>query len=277
MRLLWERFRRAPLAIPAAIGLAAICAIGLLAPWIAQDPYEVRQGMQFLPPGADHPFGTDHLGRDLLSQLIWGARTSLTVSAGALALILIIAVPIGGIAGYYGGQLDNLLMRILDVFLVIPVFFLVITVVAILGSRIVYLVLILGLIGWPGPARVFRSSVLTVRNEEFILAARALGCSDVRILARHVLPNAIFSVLVQAPLLAASVILTEASLSFIGLGDPAVISWGSMLRSAQQAISFSWWMALFPGVAVSFTILSFQQVGDGLIEALSSRPQESVS
>jgi peptide/nickel transport system permease protein len=271
--LLWQRFRKAPLVAPATICLGMICLIALLAPWIARDPFEVRQGMQFLSPGVDHLFGTDHLGRDLLSQVMWGARTSLSVSAGTLALTLVIAIPLGGIAGYYGGWLDNLLMRILDMFLVIPALFLVITVVAILGSQIVYLVLVLGLVSWPLLARVFRGSVLTVRNNEFILAARATGCTDYRILARHVLPNALFPVLVQAPLVAANVILTEASLGFIGLGDPRVMSWGAMLRSAQQMLSFSWWMAIFPAIFVSLTILCFQQIGDGLIEAISSRPQ----
>jgi peptide/nickel transport system permease protein len=271
--VVWDRFRNAPLVVPAVACLSLIALIALLAPWIAQDPFEVRQGMQFLPPGADHPFGTDHLGRDLLSQVIWGARTSLTVSVGTLALTLLIAVPVGGVAGYYGGWLDNLLMRILDVFLVIPALFLVITVVAVFGNQLVYLVVILGLVSWPALARVFRGSVLTVRNNEFIVAAQATGCGDARILVRHVVPNAIFPVLVQVPLVAANVILTEASLGFIGLGDPRIVSWGGMLRNAQQMLAYSWWMTIFPAIFVSATILCFQQIGDGLIEALSSRAQ----
>jgi peptide/nickel transport system permease protein len=215
--------------------------------------------------------GTDHLGREIASRVIWGARTSLAVSVGTLVFAIGIGTFVGGVAGFYGGRLDDLLMRIVDVFLVIPVFFLVITVVALFGSQFAYLILILGAVLWPAPARLFRGSVLAVRNEEYIVAARALGCPNRRTLLRHVLPNAIFPVVVKAPLIAADVILLEASLSFIGLGDPTVISWGAMLHSAQQMVFLSWWMAVFPGVAVSITILSFKLVGDGLLEAISSR------
>lgn len=266
---LWKRLWRNKAAILSLLTLLLLTLSALLAPYLApSDPLRSNLEAVLLPPGRAHWLGTDHLGRDLLSQIIWGARTSLGVAASSVVLACAIGLPVGGLAGYFGGRFDNLLMRTVDIFLVIPTFFLALVIVAIFGSSIGYLVLIMGFTFWPGVARLFRGAVLSVRNEEYVAAAVSIGASDVRVLLRHVAPNAIQPILVNLPLQAATVILIEAGLSFIGLGDPTTISWGGMLNTAQQMLYHSWWMPVFPGLGITVTILSLNFLGDGLLEAI---------
>ena len=272
---IWIRFRHEKLAVGALVVLVGLLLVAILAPVIAPyEPFAAYPELSLKPPASGFPFGTDHLGRDVLSGVIWGARTSIGTSFASIALSTLIGIPIGAVAGYYGGWFDDVMMRIVDVFLVIPTFFLVLVVVAIFGAKQYLLVIILGLTMWPRTARLFRGSVLSVKEEAFVEAAVALGSSDSRVIGRHLVPNAIFPVIVNLPLQAGAVILIEAGLGFIGLGDPTIISWGSMLNDAQQMVYHSWWMPLFPGLAITTTILIFNLVGDGLNEAISSRYQQ---
>jgi peptide/nickel transport system permease protein len=272
---IWLRFRREKLAVGALAILAGLLLVAILAPVLAPyEPFAAHPEIALKPPTSGFPFGTDHLGRDVLSGVIWGARTSIGTSFASITLSTLIGIPIGAVAGYYGGRFDDLMMRIVDIFLVIPTFFIVLVVMAIFGAKQYLLVIILGLTMWPRTARLFRGAVLSVKEEAFVEAAVALGSSDSRVIGRHLVPNAIFPVIVNLPLQAGAVILIEAGLGFIGLGDPTIISWGSMLNDAQQMVYHSWWMPLFPGLAITTTILTFNLVGDGLNEAISSRYQQ---
>lgn len=272
---IWTRFRHEKLALGALAVMIGLLLVAILAPAIAPyEPFAAHPELSLKPPTTGFPFGTDHLGRDVLSGVIWGARTSISTSFASIALSTLIGIPIGAVAGFYGGWFDDVMMRIVDVFLVIPTFFIVLVVVAIFGAKQYLLVIILGLTMWPRTARLFRGAVLSVKEEAFVEAAVALGSSDSRVISRHLIPNAIFPVIVSLPLQAGAVILIEAGLGFIGLGDPTIISWGSMLNDAQQMVYHSWWMPLFPGLAITTTILTFNLVGDGLNEAISSRYQQ---
>ena len=224
------------------------------------------------PPSAEHWLGTDEVGRDILARIVHGTRVSLPVAFGTIAMATVIGGMLGAIAGYGSKRIDNILMRIMDVFLAIPSTLLAIAIVAAMGSSMINLLIAIAVSNVPPFARIVRASVLTIKNEEYIEAARATGASDFRIIFRYVLPNSLAPIIVQATLCIAGSILAIAGLSFIGLGiQPPTPEWGSMLSSGRQYIRYAWWVCTFPGLAIMISILSLNLFGDGLRDALDPK------
>ena len=231
---------------------------------------------RFDPPSASHWFGTDDLGRDVFSRVLIGASTSLQVGAVAVGISLVLGTAVGLVAGYRGGWLDSVLMRSMDVLFSFPVVLLAIAIVAVLGPNLVNAMIAIGIVFTPIFARVVRGSVLSVREEVYIRAVRSLGASDTRIVLRHVLPNVTAPIIVQTSLSFAFAILTEAALSFLGVGvQPPQPAWGLMLQEGRGVIDLAWWVGVFPGLAIFLTVMAFNVVGDGLRDALDPR-QRSV-
>ena len=230
-------------------------------------------GDVFQPPSRQHWLGTDGLGRDVAAGLVHGIRVSLTIGLVVVAIQASIGVLLGGLAGYYGGLADLALSRLFELMLAIPTFFLIITVAAVFKPSIYLIMVILGLTGWVGIARLIRSEFLRVRAMDYVAAAQVLGASDARIMLRHILPNAIAPVLVSMSFGVASAILTESGLSFLGIGVPAhLVTWGSILAVAQSNTA-AWWLAVFPGAAIFVTVTAYNLLGDGLRDALDPRQQ----
>ncbi len=221
------------------------------------------------PPTQQYILGTDQLGRDVLSRIFWGSRTSLGIAFATAIGVLLMGLPLGFISGYFGGFLDNLLMRVVDVFLVIPPFILILILVAIFGSSQWILVLVLSITSWPFIARIARAEAISHRARDYNLISRALGASDFHILFYHVIPNCLYPVIAGMALIMGDIILSEAALGYLGVGDPSIVSWGRMLSDAQKYMYFSWTLPIFPGVAISLVIFAFNMVGGGLNEILS--------
>jgi len=272
----WRRFRSnrvatAGLVVIAILFLLSFCA-GFITPY---DPDALDAWHVLLPPSSAHLFGTDELGRDVLTRVIFGARVSLKVGFVAVGIAVAIGTVVGLFAGFYGGWADSLLMRVVDIMLCFPTFFLILAVIAMLEPSIWYIMIIIGLTGWMGVARLVRAEVLSLKSRDFVSAARVLGASDLRIIFRHILPNALSPVLVSATLGVAGAILTESALSFLGIGvQPPTPSWGNILTSGKDYIEFAWWLSLFPGVAILVTVLSYNLVGEGIRDALDPRRQQ---
>jgi peptide/nickel transport system permease protein len=273
----WRQFRRHRTGV---FGLAVVVVLVLVAafaPWLApSDPFTTsRAALQ--PPGTPgHLLGTDHLGRDVLSGVIWGARVSLIVGLAAAFTATVIGILVGAVAGYFGGWADELLMRVTELFQIIPRFVLALIVVAFFGSGLVNLILVIGILSWPQTARLVRSQFLRHRTLPYVDGARVVGMRAWRIIFVEILPNVLAPVIVVASLDIAQAILLEASLGFFGLGDPNLRSWGGMLNTAQQYVRIAWWMSVFPGLAISLAVLGFNLVGDGLNEATDPRLREGV-
>jgi len=270
----WVRFRRNKFALLAIVILCLLSLLAIVAPIIS--PYNPEQMIfdRFMSPNPEHPMGTDHMGRDMLSRMIWGTRISLFVGFVSAGISITIGVLLGSIAGYYGGKIDDLIMRFVDFFLVIPTFFLILLIIAMFGSSIWNIMFVIGLTAWPSTTRLIRGQFLSLKEQPFVEAERALGASDHRMIFRCILPNAIHPVLVNLSFRVGAAIIIEAGLSFLGLGDPRSISWGMMLNTAQRFIRTAWWMAVFPGLFISIAVLSFNLVGDGLNDALNPRLME---
>lgn len=273
IKIIWKRFRKNPLSVA---GLAAICAlviIALLAP--AVSPYEptaIDVYNVLSPPDSSHPFGTDELGRDVLSRMIWGARASLKVGFIAVGIAITIGSILGSISGFYGGRIDAIIMRFVDIMLAFPTFFLILAVISIVEPSISTIMIIIGLTGWMDVARLVRAEFLTIKERDFISAAKAIGANDLRIIFRHIMPNALSPVFVAATFGIAGAILVESGLSFLGLGvQPPEPSWGNILTSGKDNITVAWWLSLFPGIAILITVLSYNLVGEGLRDALDPR------
>jgi peptide/nickel transport system permease protein len=259
------------------VAIFVVCA--LFAPWIApQDPSHIDLPSRLMSPSASHWFGTDELGRDILSRIIYGARISMLVGGWVVAASLTLGLIFGSIAGYYGGITDRVLnVVVMNAFMSFPGILLAIAFVAFLGPGIFNLIFALSLGGWVGYARLVRGQVLVVREREFVEAARALGASDLRIIVRHILPNIIQPVIVQAAIGMAGAILAEATMSFLGLGvPPPTASWGSMLNDARSHLFDSPHLVLFPAAAVMLAVLSFNFIGDGLRDYLDPRARIEV-
>jgi peptide/nickel transport system permease protein len=270
---LWARLLKNRRTAFGLIVLALFYAIALLAPWLApHDPNGQVLLDRLKAPSFAHPFGTDALGRDLLSRAIYGTRLSLSISFVAMLLTIVLGTLVGLVSGYVGGFIDSLLMRITDLFLAFPVFLLLITVVAIFGSSIRLLVLFMGLTAWPVTARTVRAEVLSYKRRDFIDAARVEGATATRILLVHLLPNIISVIVVAATLRVASVILVEASLSYFGLGvAPPDATWGNMVADGRQYLARAWWITTFPGSLIVITVFAYNLLGEGLRDELDPR------
>ncbi len=268
----WRRFRRSSSGVFGLVVVALLVLTAILAPLLAPlDPHSTSRAA-FAPPFASgHFLGTDNLGRDILSQVIWGSRVSLLVGLAAAATATLIGVAVGALAGYLGGWFDELLMRVTEFFQVIPRFVLALIVVAFFGSGLLNLILVIGLLSWPQTARLVRSQYLSHKTLPYVDAGRALGMRNARLMFMQILPNVMGPVLVVASLDVAQAILLEASLGFFGLGDPNLTSWGGMLNSAQTFIRRAWWMSVFPGIGITLAVLGFNLFGDGLTEAYDPR------
>jgi peptide/nickel transport system permease protein len=266
--------RRNPLAAAGVVLVIVFTLFALFAPWIApQSPRQIRLETRLEPPSSAHWFGTDELGRDILSRVIYGAQISMMVGAGVVSGSLLLGIIVGSIAGYYGGRLDRIInIVVMNAFLSFPGFLLAIAFVAFLGPGITNLIIALVIGGWVGYARLVRAQVLAVREREFVEAARALGASDLRIVVRHILPNIIQPVIVQSAIGMAGAVLAEATMSFLGLGvPPPAASWGSMLNDGRSHLFDAPHLVLFPAAAVMLAVLSFNFIGDALRDYLDPR------
>lgn len=268
-----KRFIRHRLAVWGAVTILIFIILALFAPWIAPYDYRLYDYSAFLqPPSLQHLLGTDNTGADLLSRIIYGARISLSVGFLAMLVAMLLGTFLGAVAGFYGGWIDNVAMRLVDIALSIPSLFLLLILVVIVPPSTVMVVLAIGATRWMYPARIVRSSFLSLRELEFVEAARALGQVPGQIILRHILPNAMGPLIVNATLLVGQAIITESVLSFLGVGiQPPVPSWGNMLSDAQSYIWNAPWLAIFPGLAILLTVLAFNLVGDGLRDALDPR------
>ena len=267
----WNRYKKHKGGVAGLIVVFCLTGLALLAPILApQDPFSLGD-MALSGPSALHPMGTDHLGRDILSAVVWGLRISLLVGVCASFIAVVLGIIIGGTAGYFGGRLDNFLMRATDAFMVLPTFFLIIIVVAVFGGGIWKLTALIGITNWPPVARLVRAEFLSLRQRDFALAAKAVGAGHVMIMFRHILPNALPVIIPTLSLRTAGAIITEASLSFLGAGDPNVVSLGQMLINALQFMRMAWWTATFPGLTIFAIVLALNLVGDGLNDACNPR------
>ncbi len=272
MREFWSRYSRNKGAV---IGLAVLALVVLVAVFASilypTSPWRLV-GRPYLPPlSPGFPLGTDTLGRDILSGIVHGSRVSLLVGIASALASTFMGILVGGVSGYYGGRIDDALMRFTELFQTIPSFILAIVVVAILSPTIVSVVLAIAIISWPPVARLVRGEFLTLRQREFVMAAVVVGQSDFRIIATQILPNAMGPIIVMASLMVAAAILLEGSLSFLGLGDPELMSWGFMIGASRNVIRVAWWMSLFPGLAIFFAVLAINLVGEGLTDVLNPR------
>jgi peptide/nickel transport system permease protein len=269
----WRQFRRNYLALAGGGVVLVLSLAALLAPLVAPyDPaaYDVKQIL--LPPSPAHWLGTDQIGRDVLSRMLYGARISMAVGFVSVGIAVVVGTLIGSVAAYYGGRVDELLMRFVDLMLNFPRLFLLLTLIALLRPSIWVIMAVIGLTGWMGLARLVRGEILSLKEREFVLSARAMGALDRRIMFRHILPNALVPVLVSATLGVAGAILAESGLSFLGLGvQPPTPSWGNILNEGRANIEIAWWLSVFPGMAILVTVLAYNLLGEGLRDALDPR------
>jgi peptide/nickel transport system permease protein len=271
--IFWRQLRRNPMALVGA-GVVLVMSLGaLLAPLLAPyDPaaYDTKQIL--IAPSPVHWLGTDQIGRDVLSRMLYGARISMAVGFVSVGIAVLLGTLIGTVAAYYGGRIDELLMRFVDLMLNFPRFFLLLTLIAFLRPHIWIIMAVIGMTGWMGLSRLVRGEILALKSREFVLSAQALGVPDGRIMFRHILPNALVPVLVSAVIGVAGAILTESGLSFLGLGvQPPDPSWGNILIDGKANIEIAWWLSVFPGLAILLTVLSYNLLGEGLRDALDPR------
>ncbi|MEN6489918.1 MAG: ABC transporter permease, partial [Smithella sp.] len=251
----WETFYKNKLALTGSGIVLLLFLVSLFAPWFAPyDPGQIDLKNVLMPPSMNHLFGTDQLGRDVFSRMIWGARISLKVGFVATGVSIIIGTLLGATAGYYGGWIDAVIMRFVDIMLCFPTFFLILAVIAFLEPSIWNIMIIIGLTGWMGVTRLVRADFISLRERDFVQAARVIGAGDLRIIFVHILPNAMASILVAATLGIAGAILTESALSFLGIGvQPPTPSWGNILTAGKYNIDIAWWLSLYPGLAILIT------------------------
>jgi peptide/nickel transport system permease protein len=271
----WRRFRRHKMAMAGVIFLALLIVGTIAAPVvIGLDPTKMDPRQSMKPPSAEHILGTDVAGRDIWARLVFGARVSLAVGLVSVSISIAISLILGTLSGFYGGAVDMIIMRFTDVMMVFPGLILVIAVVSVLGPSIFNVMIVLGVLGWTGTTRLLRGQILSVRELDYVLAARAIGAPNGRIMMAHVLPNALAPLLVAATFSIAGAILTEAGLSYLGLGVlPPAASWGSMLNAANSitVLERNWWVWIPPGIAVLLTVMAINFIGDGLRDALDPR------
>jgi len=268
-------FMRNRTAIAGMVMLIAVLLVAIAGPWVyPADPFEIRT-MPLTPPFSEDAWlGSDQLGRDVLTGIVYGGRATLMVGAFAALLSVAIGVTLGALAGYYGGRVDALLMRVTEFFQVLPALLFAMVVVTLFSPSLVTVTLAIGIVSWPGTARLARAEFLKTKNLEFVRAERAIGARDARIIWKVILPNALPSLVVSATLAVGAAILFEAGLSFLGLGDPNQMSWGLMIGSARQYVLSCWWAVAFPGAAIFVTVLAVSLIGDGLNDALNPKLRE---
>ena len=256
--------------------IACTLLLALIAPFIAPyDPDAIDVKSILLSPSSMHLMGTDGLGRDVFSRMLYGARISLMVGFVAVGIATAIGIVLGAVAGFYRGWIDTVIMRTVDVMLSIPTFFLILAVIAFLTPSIWNIMVVIGLTSWMGVTRLVRAEFLSLRNREFILAAQTLGAKDARLIFTHLLPNSLTPIIVSSILGIASAVLVESGLSFLGLGVQAPqASWGNILTDGKEYIQFAWWLSLFPGLAILITVLGYNLLGDGLRDAYNPRSSQ---
>lgn len=273
--MVWDRLKKNRMAVVGLVVLSIIVLAAIFADVLFDyDTMAIKQNAQnrLAAPSAEHLLGTDEVGRDILARIVFGARVSLPVALATILIAALVGGLLGAVAGYGSRTVDNIIMRIMDMFLAIPSTLLAIAIVAALGSSIQNLLIAIAVSNIPPFARIIRSSVITIKGEEYIEAARAIGARDSRIVFRHIIPNAMAPMIVQATMCIAGSVLSIASLSFLGLGiQPPTPEWGSMLSSGRQFIRHAWWVCTFPGIAIMLTILSLNLLGDGLRDALDPK------
>lgn len=269
----WKRFSKNKIALAGSSVVILLFIVSILAPWLAPyDPNRINLKLVLSPPSGSHLCGTDQLGRDVLSRMIWGARISLKVGFVATGIAILIGAVLGAIAGYYGRWIDAVIMRFVDIMLCFPTFFLILAVVALLEPSIWNIMIIIGLTGWMGITRLVRADFTSLKERDFVLAARAIGAGDFRIIFIHIFPNAMSSVLVAATLGVAGAILTESALSFLGIGvQPPTPSWGNILTAGKDNIDIAWWLSFYPGLAILITVLGYNLLGEGIRDSLDPR------
>ncbi len=273
--VIWQRLRHNRMALVGGLIVLVMFAMAAAASLISADPAAIDVSQRLLPPSWQYPLGTDDLGRDVLVRMLYGARISLLVGFVAVGISCLIGILLGALAGYYGGWIDALIMRFVDIMLCFPTFFLILAVIAFLDPSIWNIMIVIGLTSWMGVARLIRAEFLSLRKRDFVLAAQALGATDGRLIFRHILPNALTPVLVSATLGVAGAILTESALSFLGIGvQPPTPSWGNMLITGKQTLGSAWWLSVFPGLAILITVLGYNLLGEGIRDALDPRLKE---
>jgi len=296
-RYYWDRTKKHRLSVFGLAFIILLVLVAVIGPFLTQDPTEVNFQEKNLPPVGlssqqsvydleteefvtretpgtwRHPLGTDDKGRDMLAMLVSGARVSLQVGLLATLIAIMIGTIMGVLSAYLGGWVDNALMRFTDIMMTFPFFLLLVFIIFIFGPSLAFIIVAIGLTGWTGTARLVRSEALSLRTREFVMASRSLGASDTRIIFRHLIPNVISSIIVIATLSIPGVILAEAGLSFIGLGDPTVTSWGVVLHAGQRSLDTTWWVAVEPGFMLFLTVLAFNFLGDGIRDAFDPRSQ----
>jgi peptide/nickel transport system permease protein len=271
--LFWHRFKQNGLAVAGGVIVFILFSAAVFAPILSPyNPDDIDRKHILEPPDAAHFFGTDDLGRDVLSRMIWGSRISLEVGFVAVGIATLIGMLLGALAGYYGGWTDRIIMRFIDIMLSIPTFFLILAVIAFIGSSILNVMAVIGLTMWMGIARLVRAEFLSLKEREFVLAAKALGASDPRIIFRHIMINSMAPVLVSAIIGVAGAVLLESALSFLGIGvQPPDPSWGNILTLGKDNIEIAWWLSVFPGLAILVTVLGYYLLGEGIREATDPR------
>jgi len=271
--IFWRRFKKNRLAVAGGVIVLSLFLIAVLAPFLSPyNPNDIDRKEILEPPSLKHPLGTDDLGRDLLSRMIWGARISLAVGFVAVGISTLIGMITGALAGYYGGWSDRIIMRFIDIMLSIPTFFLILAVIAFVGPSIWNIMLVIGVTSWMGVARLVRAEFLSIKEREYVLAARALGASDMKIIFRHIMVNSLAPVLVSAVLGIAGAVLVESALSFLGLGvQPPTPSWGNILTLGKDNIEIAWWLSVYPGLAILITVLGYNLLGEGIRDSIDPR------
>lgn len=271
----WKKFWRAyssnRQAVLGLVILGLVLTAALFAPYIApHDPTKLGDDMM-APPSAKYLLGTDGMGRDVFSMILHGTRVSLIIGVVSAFLSGFIGTILGGVSGFFGGWFDAVISEIVDIFLMLPTFFLILIIIAMFGSSMLNVMIVIGLTSWPGNARLMRAQALSLRERTFVTGARAIGESQSRILFRYIIPNGIFPIVANTTMQVATAILTEAGLSFLGLGDPNVISWGQLIYAGKDYLTSAWWVSTFSGLAIVFTVMAFYLIGDGLNRALNPK------
>jgi peptide/nickel transport system permease protein len=277
IRQFWRTFSRNQLALCGGVVVGVLVAIAILAPALSPwnpdkpDTKRILEG-----PSAKHWLGTDQIGRDVLSRLLYGSRISLAVGFVSMGIAVLIGILLGAMAGYHGGMVDAFVMRLVDLMLVFPRFFLLLAVLAFLKPSIWTIMAVIGLTGWMGVTRLVRAEFLTLREREFVIWSESIGAGAGRVIFKHILPNAIAPVLVAMTLGIPAAILTESGLSFLGLGvQPPYATWGNILNDGKELITYAWWLTLYPGLAILITVLSYNLLGEGIRDALDPRLRQS--